>query len=250
MPLPLIPLLAAAPSIFQGITGLFQANRGRRELDNLQRPQYEIPREIEDMLTLSKAQYSDPYSESYLNSTRQVGSAAANAVTAGRDSGNLAAILPSIVGAQNQVFNQANAMLEQTKERQRANLSDMLSVRAKYADQKWQMNSFAPYADQYAEARQQIGGGQANIFGALNGLSSIGQMLLSGRNQQPSPADAAQFTSQQSNQSSMLNGLIQGYSNSASLPNTDSMSYGGQNGIQNRAANQFWWAMNTLGKSF
>lgn len=199
-------------------------------MDQAVRPEYKMPEEINSMLTLAQAQYQDPYSQQNLDFQRQIGAGAANAVMAGRDSGNLAGILPAIVGQQNQGFNQTAVMQEATKERQRANLTDMLGIRAKYKDMEFQMNKFAPYQDQYNAGRERIGAGQQNLFGGLNGLSSIGQMLFS-RNQNVAPADAAQFTSQQINQSSMMNNMIQRYSDAASYP--------GQSGIQNQYAGQF-----------
>lgn len=210
-------------------------------MDQAVRPEYKMPEEINSMLTLAQAQYQDPYSQQNLDYQRQIGAGAANAVMAGRDSGNLAGILPAIVGQQNQGFNQAAVMQEATKERQRANLTDMLATRAKYKDLEFQMNKFAPYQDQYNEGRERIGAGQQNLFGGLNGLSSIGQMLFS-RNQNVAPADAAQFTSQQSNQSSMMNSMIQGYSDAASYP--------GQQGVQNQYAGQFNNMLQLLTKGY
>lgn len=212
---------------------------GKKQMDQAVRPEYKMPDEINSMLTLAQAQYQDPYSQQNLDLQRQIGAGAANAVMAGRDSGNLAGILPAIVGQQNAGLNQAAVMQEATKERQRANLTDMLATRAKYKDLEFQVNKMAPYQDQYNEGRERLGAGQQNMFSALNGFSSIGQLLFS-RNQSVAPADAAQFASQQGNQSAMLNGLIQGYGNSASstLPNTDAVSYG-QQGIQNKYAGQF-----------
>lgn len=244
MPLP--ALLAAIPSIFQGIQGISQMIGGKKQMDQAVRPTYKMPEEINSMLTLAQANYSDPYSQQDLNAQRSIGMGAANAVMAGRDSGNLAGILPAIVGQQNAGYNQAAQMQEATKERQRAQLSDMLGIKAKYQDQEWQMNKYAPYADNMNEGRERYGAGTQNLFGGLNGLSSIGQMLFSRNQNNVAPGDAAQFTSQQSNQSSMLNGLIQGYSNSASLPTTDTQSYPGQQGVQNKYANQFNWMLQTL----
>lgn len=243
-------ILAAIPSLFQGAQGLIQMIGGKKQMDQAVRPEYKMPDEINSMLTLAQAQYQDPYSTQNLNAQRSIGMGAANAVMAGRDSGNLAAILPAIVGSQNQGYNQAAQMQEATKARERAQLTDMLGIKAKYQDQEWQMNKYSPFVDNMNEGRERYGAGTQNLFGGLNGLSSIGQMLFSRNQNNVAPGDAAQFTSQQSNQSSMLNGLIQGYASNSMLPTTDMQSYQGQNGIQNRAANQFWWSMNTLGRNF
>lgn len=210
------------------------------------------------MLTLAKAQYQDPYSTENLNLQRQIGAGAANAVMAGRDSGNLAGILPAIVGQQNAGLNQAAAMQEATKARERAVLTDMLGTRAKYRDLEWQMNKFGPYQDQYNEGRERIGSGQQNIFSALGGLSSIGQMFFSNRNQ-TSPQDAAAYTSGQAAQSSLFSNMVQNYANMANpdtvnypgpAGTTDMMAYGGQQGIQNTYADQFNWMLHTLTQKY
>lgn len=239
-------LLAAIPSIFQGVLGLTQMNKGQQQLDSLQRPEYKMPEEINSMLTLAQAQYQDPYSRANLDAQRQIGASGANAIMAGRDSGNLAGILPAIVGQQNQGYNQAAQVMEATKERQRANLTNMLGIRAKYKDAEFDYNKHAPYADQYAEARQQVGGGQQNLYNALGGLSSIGQLLFSNVRQAP-PADAATFTSNTTSQSSMFQNMIDGYSRATS---TDTTSYPGQQGVQNKYADQFNWMLSTLGRAF
>lgn len=241
-------LLAAIPSIFQGVTGLFQMNKGQRQLDSLQRPEYKMPDEINSMLTLAQAQYQDPYSRANLDAQRQIGAGGANAIMAGRDSGNLASILPAIVGQQNQGYNQAAQVMEATKERQRANLTNMLGIKAKYRDAEFDYNKHAPWADQYTEARQMVGGGQQNLYNALGGLSSIGQMLFSGGKQNASPADAAAFTSNTTNQSSMFQNMINGYGNA--IPTTDTTSYPGQQGVQNKYADQFNYMLQTLGRAF
>lgn len=243
MPFPIVPLIAAAPSIFQGLTGLFQGNRGRRELDSLQRPTYEIPREVDMMLQLAQANYSDPYTQSELNARRDIGLAGANAVTQGRDSGNLGGMLPAIVSAQSQGYNRLSEMAEATKERQRGMLTDMLGLKAKYRDTEWQINEFAPYMDKYNEAREQIGAGQQNVFSALDSLSALGVQaasLANARNSQVSPSQAAQYTSSQTGSAAMMQQLLQG--------TTDTMSWPGQQGVQNKYANQFMQGLGLLNK--
>ena len=122
-------------------------------------------------------------------------------------------------------------------------LTDMLGLKAKYRDTAWQLNEFAPYMDKYNEAREQIGAGQQNVFSALDSLSALGVQaasLANARNSQVSPSQAAQYTSSQTGSAAMMQQLLQG--------TTDTMSWPGQQGVQNKYANQFMQGLGLLNK--
>lgn len=191
-----IPLLSVIPAAFQAITGIGQMLGGKSKLDNLVRPTYEIPQEVDNMLSIAATQYQDPYTAAQTNAARNIGASGANAVTMGRDSGNLGAILPGIVAQQSAGYNNLAAQMDEQKAKQRAVLTDMLGVKAKYQDQKWQMNEYAPYQEAYNEGREQVGAGQQNVFGALNSIASIGTMAASMRGSQPTPGQMAPVVSQ------------------------------------------------------
>ena len=205
--------LAAVPAIFQGITGLIQNRRGREGLANLERPEYKIPDDINAMLTMAAQRYSDPYTTGEVNAMRNIGLSGANALQAGRDSGNIGGIVPAVAAQQSAAYNRLAEQVDANKERQQAALTDMLGVRAKYKDQEWQMNQFAPYSDKYQEFRQMVGGGEQNIFGALNNLSGIGMML--GQSRSIAPSAAAGATSAITNQGANIQDLISKYANMA-----------------------------------
>ena len=196
-------LLAAIPSLFQAGVGLNQMIQGRNTLNNLVRPTYEIPGEAQSALTLSKQAYADPYSTGELRAQQNIGLASANAYANARDGGQVSNLAPAIQGEQSKGYNQLQVQVEADRERRMANLQSNLDIMAKYQDQKWQMNEFSPYQDKYNEGREQIGAGQQNFFGGINGLSSVGQMAFSGSGQDtppPSPAAAASATSAAVNQ--------------------------------------------------
>ena len=114
---------------------------------------------------------------------------------------------------QSAAYNRLAEQVDANKERQQAALTDMLGVRAKYKEQQWQMNEFAPYSDKYQEFRQMVGGGEQNIFGALNNLSGIGMML--GQSRSIAPSAAAGATSAITNQGANIQDLISKYANMA-----------------------------------
>lgn len=181
-------LIAAVPNVFQGIVGASQMIQGRNTLKNLVRPEYEIPGEVQSALTLSKQAYGDPYSVGEVRAQNNIGLAAANAYANARDGGQVSNLAPAIQGQQSKSYNQLQTQVEADRERRLGSLMDNLGIMAKYQDTKWQMNKFAPYSEKYNEAREQIGAGQQNVFGALNGLSSIGQMYASSRSAGAAPS--------------------------------------------------------------
>lgn len=215
-----IPLLAAIPAAFQIGTGIAQLFGGKKQLDNLQRPQYEIPKEVDQALNLAAVQYQDPYTQAQTNAARNIGASGANAVTAGRDSGNLGAVLPAIVAQQSQGYNNLSAQMDDQKSQQRAALTNMLDLKAKYQDQKWQMNKFAPYQQAYNEGRERIGAGQQNIFGGLNSLGAIGTLASSlMRESAPSPAAMAPVASDATGAASGVQGAIDAFGRMAQSGN-------------------------------
>lgn len=254
---PMLPaILAAVPALFQAGVGLSQMIGGRKQLDNLVRPEYKMPDEINTALTLAAQQYSDPYNQASINAARQVGASAANAVASGRDTGNLAAMLPAIVAQQNQGYNQIAAMTEQQKVQERAALTNMLDIKAKYKDMEWQVNKFGPYKDAYNEGRQRIGAGEQNFFGSLNSIGSIASMFAS--QQQATPGAAASYASSQANNAGAINNMIMGTSDQMSypgmsmVPTTDTQSYTPINLPSNpyAAAGGLAWMMQTLGQNW
>jgi hypothetical protein len=195
-------VLAAIPSLFQAGVGLSQMIQGQHTLKNLVRPEYNIPGEAQSSLTLAKQAYSDPYSTGEIRAQQNIGLSTANAYANARDGGQVSNYAPAIQARQSQGYNQLQTQVEADRERRMGNLQSNLDIMAKYQDQKWQLNKFAPYSDKYNQAREQIGGGEQNLFGGLNGLSSIGQMAFSrsSASAPPNPTVAAPVTSAAVNQ--------------------------------------------------
>lgn len=212
--MPILPaILSAIPSVFQAIEGIGQRKRGQRILDNLVRPEYAMPDEVKQNLTLAQARYGDPYSVSEQNARRDIGVSAANAVAAGMLTGNLSGMVPAIAGNESQNYNRLQAQVEQDRVQRQQALANMKGEVAKYRDMEFEMNQMAPFLDKYSEARQMIGAGGQNIYSALNGLGSIGALLAA----QPrtdtyiSPTDAAGAVSRILNNSQGMTNDIQSW---------------------------------------
>ena len=170
----------AIPDIYNLVTGIRQQKAGKKLLAGLQRPKYEIPGEINSALTLGKSNYADPRFAGQGALENQIGANTANAVQMSYDAGNPMNAISSIQGSSNAAAMQVGAEAARQQRTDMNELVNMMDVMAKYKDQKWQMNEFAPYAQKYNEGREQIGAGQTNIATGLQGLSSIGSNVLGG----------------------------------------------------------------------
>lgn len=206
----MLPLAAigAIPAVSQGIQGINQINQGKKTLEGLVRPKYEIPSEIKSALTLSRQAYADPRLTGQGQAQNQIDATMANTVQQARDFGNPMQALSTIQANANAATNNLNVEAARQQERDLAGLQDMLGTMGKYQDQAWQMNKFSPYSDKYQEARQQVGAGQQNVYGALDKISSVGLSMLSGAGGKPAvnipsmaqdAANNAQQTMQMSN---------------------------------------------------
>lgn len=188
-----LAVLGALPSVFQSIQGISQMVNGRRQLNGLQRPTYEIPTAVRQQLALAQAAYADPKMPGENQAYNRVGAAYSNLLRAGRDGGNPGAMLAMAQANANRGYNDLATQSAQYQRQDQQNLMSNLGNYAQYQDQAWQQNKFAPYVDQYNEGRERIGAGRQNLFGGLNGMASVGMQMLAARQQSAKPVDAAQI---------------------------------------------------------
>lgn len=186
-----ISALAAIPSLMQGVVGITQMIKGKRTLDGLQRPNYEIPSAVRQQLALSRQAFADPMMPGEARANSQIGASFSQGLRSARGTGNSMAGIAMMQANANNAYGNLATTSAQFQEQDRANLMSNLGTFAQYQDQQWQQNKFAPYMDKYNQAREQIGAGQQNTFSALNGLSSVGMQYLSAQ-QTAKPVDAAQ----------------------------------------------------------
>jgi len=172
--------LQAIPDIYNLVTGIRQQRAGKKTLAGLQRPEYNIPGEINSALTLTKSNYADPRFAGQGALENRIGANQANAIQMAYDSGNPMDAISTIQGNSNNAAMQVGAEQARQQRADMGELVNMMDVLAKYKDQQWQLNKFAPYAQKYNEGREQVGAGQTNIANGLSGLASIGSNILGG----------------------------------------------------------------------
>lgn len=210
-----IPLLAAAaiPAIAKGIYGLSQMSKGNNTLRNLERPQYEIPTAANEALGLSRQAYADPRmpGENVMYDRAALGASNAldGAAQMGGGIGSVAAILAQ-QNAQNQNIGIASANYQNAARQDYANA---LGQYANLQDQQWQMNKFAPYADQYAEARQQVGAGAQNAFAGLDAIGGLAAGYLGAKSGVDPSIVATDRMSQNQDMNDKMNFLLTQLSN-------------------------------------
>lgn len=163
---------------------------GRNQIKNLDRPEYKIPDEILKAVEISRANAADPRFAGQSNLERQVALNQANALNAAASAGKGMYQVNAIQAQANQAAQNIGAEQARQDRQDRADLSNMLGVLAKYKDQEWQMNKFAPYQDKYNEGRERIGAGMENIYGGLDNAALIATRLLSATQGQGGFADA------------------------------------------------------------
>jgi len=183
MPPLLIPAITAAvsaiPSIFQAGVAARQMREGRRTLASLERPEYETPSGVMSAMAIARQQAADPYMPGEAEMRNRAAQAGANAFANAREVGNPLAVVGQIQAGQGRAMQNIGIASAEQQVRDERNLQDMYGVYAKYQDQEYQMNKFAPYAQKYNEGREQVGAGQQNLFSALDRISAVGGTFMS-----------------------------------------------------------------------
>lgn len=182
MPLPL--LLAAAPAVMQGVQGLAQwigGKKAQREAE-ANRPQYEIPDAVSQAMAIARAQAADPFMPGEGRMSDRNSLAAVNAGRAAIEGGAGISAMAGIQAAEMAGAERIGIASAQDQRADMAAYQGQLGQYGGYQDQQWQMNKYAPWADKNNEAKERIGAGTQNMFGALNSLANIGlgQNMLSG----------------------------------------------------------------------
>lgn len=208
MPFP----LSLVPALVQGATGIAQAIGGKNKLKNLERPQYETPSEVKQNAALARAQYADQRFAGQSAAENQVAANTANALAASATRGQGMERVGALVAQANRAQMQITAEQERQQRADLANLQDMQGVLAKYKDQEWQMNEFAPYAQRYNEGREQIGAGFENIYAGVDNAATVMQRLVAAsQGSQPTTVNVEQVgaqASQQAQQSEYLDSQL------------------------------------------
>lgn len=179
--LPLIPLaIAGAPAVIKGVSGLLQSRKGNKLGKNNIRPDFEIPKEFQQNLAIAENMSKTGLpQQQYNNALNNIGRNQAGALRSfgrGTNTGNLASLL--------RASNDATLNLDAQDAGARMNNQRFaIGQRGQMGQlqlQKQQWEKMDKYNQQADEASALKGAGRQNTFGALNDLSSLGQLAIMG----------------------------------------------------------------------
>jgi hypothetical protein len=199
-------MIAAGAEIYKMSAGASQARRGRKKLDSLQRPEYTIPKEVQEQLMMSRMQLADNTlpGQGVAQDRQQL--AAQNAMQAAAMTGRGQAMIPAIQAQEQQGIQNILSQQQSYRLQNLANLNRSLQMMAGYRDTEWQLNKFAPYADDRKWAEDMIGAGNMNLYSGLTGLAAVGMSTTNNMIQAKAYADA--MSGGQNNMQAQIDALV------------------------------------------
>jgi hypothetical protein len=207
-----LPLLAALPAVFAGISAITQMAQGKKKLKALEaaggRPEYETPEEVKQALAISQANYADPTMPGQQTMYDRNSLAAANAARAAIEGGGGISSLAGIAAAESQGAQNIGIAGANFQNQQELQYQNQLGNMANYQDQAFQINEFAPYTEAYNEGREQIGAGQQNLYGALGSIAKVG-MGMAMNPTAPTVQEMGTQAAGDVGKTMMINGLVQ-----------------------------------------
>lgn len=178
MPVPFALLASAIPALFQTGIGAAQFFKGNKMARNNIRPQYQIPGEIQGMLTDAQigAMQGMPAEQitQYMNQLGASGNEQMRQIQAG--SGGSAANMLQNITAVNR--NQNKGLMDLLSANAQQRLQNMRyydqarQSMAGFRDKQWELNKLQPFQDKAKTASALVGAGMQNFMG---GLSTLGE---------------------------------------------------------------------------
>lgn len=178
-----IGLGTAAIGGIQSIIGGIKGRKARRELENLQTPQYEKSRSITDYYNqaLNRYQQSPTQSNLYKMQAQNIQRGTAQGISALQDRRSALAGIPALVQGQNDAYLKAAAAAEQDQNQKFAQLGSATQAMAGEERQAFNINKMLPFqrksdilGQKAAGYTQLMNSGLQNIYGGLTGAMMFG----------------------------------------------------------------------------
>lgn len=174
--------MSAVPAVVQGVQGFIQSGKARKMLDNLERPQYEIPQSVmqgTQRAINAASSFQMPGQDAYQQSIDQASSGALYNITQNATSGPEAlAAMTGVYGAQMGAQNQMALAAAQDYQRRDQLAQQALMTRGEYEDKAWMTNVYQPYAEEAQAASALAEAGKINAYQAVKGLAGVGANAL------------------------------------------------------------------------
>jgi len=163
-----IGLLAGIPSL---ALGTYQAIKGY-QLGNQERPEYEIPDSLKQMLGMAKTQASQtglPGQSLLEQNIRGTTSRGANILERSTQGSQLLGGISDLVTGEQQQMANIGIAGEQQNITNQQNLQNALSTYAQYEDKAYEINELQPYLQAMQQAQALTSAGIQNIVGGIGG---------------------------------------------------------------------------------
>lgn len=166
-------LLAIAPAIAQGITGIQQSRRAKDILRNLNRPQFNIPTAATESLGTARTLASTNQLPNQVQAEMAINQGTANSlynINQNATSGTEAlAAITGVAANENAAMNDLSGRAAVFSQQQNQNLINQLNQYAGWQQNAWDYNVNQPYQMKLAEGQAQAAAGMQNKYEALKG---------------------------------------------------------------------------------
>lgn len=158
--------------IAQGGVGAYQLIKGSAELANNKRPEYQIPDEIKNNLTMAQQQALEGLPEEQRKIfIENIQRSSANAISQAQDRRSGLVGLTGIAQSESDAYRNLLAMDVAARQANQANVVAANKEMAAYKDQEFEANQMEPYRYKQNQANAMIGSGMQNLFGAAQGAA-------------------------------------------------------------------------------
>lgn len=167
-------ILGGASSLIQGIIGGIQASRANKKINKLManRPQYQIPKEYEDILNQYKMAYGSdmPGYGQTLENISQAGARARGAAERGAISSNAyGAQVSDLYQKELDALQNLGIQQEQYKASQLDKMAQAQSALGAQKSEQWNLNQFVPWQTEMNRYSEQKSTGMQNLFSGIQG---------------------------------------------------------------------------------
>lgn len=159
-------LAMAAIQIGAGVAKDAKARKARRD--------YEVPDALKQSLALAKIQAADPNAPGYTQAKGNIDLTTANQLFAAQTAGNVGQNIQSLAAGQTAGYNELARMNAVSQQEDFVRLQQSLGSMADRQDLAYQLNYFAPNADERRQGENMVGAGVQNAFNVYS-LSQYGR---------------------------------------------------------------------------
>ena len=221
-----LPMILAGA---QAAIGLGQAISGWSQKKKLTRPEYQIPKEIEQNMSeaelMSYYGMPDAQKAEYMQNIQRSTQGALRGISSRK--GGLGAVAVAQQTQQDAYMNLLSADVQQRMQNIQT-AQQMRQTMASFRDKAFEINEMQPYQQSYAEAQSLIGAGMQNFMGGLTSMAQT-QMLKDtfgeggdvARKAFGETAVGGFLQNQIGNVGNFLSNQYQGFQNRRAIANTD-----------------------------